>query len=294
MFSPFTEENCTGTGDVITCTGATYNNLPFSASFSDGDRVSYALRDSGGVIKIAGVGVWNSGNTITRGDTWNYNGTVVDKNPSSNIVLSNGTHTITCCPTQETFSLSPHKHRTRTTNRTHWNGICNSHAGIVSTSINQDTQYAYIFQLMESDFITNLEIVVQTADAGALAAIGITKCIDGEPENTYLVNSALDVATSGLTLITVNQYLEAGWYFIHIVTNSAGVCQFNGGASFNSTGVGWTPLRKTLYANRNFPCHHLDKATVTGGTLDPNPNTVTSNSTSTTNTRPLLFGLRGY
>ena len=97
MFSNFTEETCTGIGDTLELAGATAGHIPFSASFADGDLVSYVVEDSGGSIKVAGIGTYVAAtDDITRNDTWNYNGTVVDKNPSTNITLSGGTHTIRC------------------------------------------------------------------------------------------------------------------------------------------------------------------------------------------------------
>lgn len=97
MYANFTEETCTGTGATLTCTGATAGSIAFSKSFADGDPVSYSLEDSAGVIKVSGIGTYNStGDTITRDDDWNWNGTVIDNNPSTNITLSGGTHTIRC------------------------------------------------------------------------------------------------------------------------------------------------------------------------------------------------------
>lgn len=97
MHANFTEETCTGDGDTLELAGATTGSIPFSASYEDGDPVAYVLEDSGGTIKVSGVGTYVSAtDDITRNDTWNWNGTVIDNNPSSNITLSGGTHTIRC------------------------------------------------------------------------------------------------------------------------------------------------------------------------------------------------------
>jgi len=97
VFSNFTEETCTGTGATLALAGVTTGNIAFSKSFADGDLVAYVLEDSGGTIKVAGVGTYVSAtDDITRNDTWNWNGTVIDDNPSTNITLSGGTHTIRC------------------------------------------------------------------------------------------------------------------------------------------------------------------------------------------------------
>lgn len=50
--SNFTEETCTGTGDTLELSGATTGKIPFSASYSDGDLVPYALEDSDGIDNI--------------------------------------------------------------------------------------------------------------------------------------------------------------------------------------------------------------------------------------------------
>src|SRR6056297_1809129 len=81
--------------------GATTGNIPFSESFADGDPVAYVVEDSGGLIKVAGIGTYVSAtDDITRNDTWNWNGTIVDNNPTSNITLSGGTNTIRCDATR--------------------------------------------------------------------------------------------------------------------------------------------------------------------------------------------------
>lgn len=97
MFANFTEETCTGTGATLVLTGATSGSIAFSESFADGDLVAYVLEDSGGTIKVAGVGTYVSAtDDITRNDTWNWNGTVIDESPTTNITLSGGTHTVRC------------------------------------------------------------------------------------------------------------------------------------------------------------------------------------------------------
>jgi len=97
LFANFTEETCTGTGDTLELAGAISGSIPFSESFADGDLVAYVLEDSGGTIKVAGVGVYVAvTDDITRNDTWSWNGSVVDNNPAANITLSGGTHKVRC------------------------------------------------------------------------------------------------------------------------------------------------------------------------------------------------------
>jgi len=97
MYANFTEETCTGTGNTLALAGATTNRIQFSKTFADGDLVNYVLEDSAGTILIAGTGVYVSAtDDITRNDTWNWNGTVVDHEPTTNITLAGGTHTVRC------------------------------------------------------------------------------------------------------------------------------------------------------------------------------------------------------
>jgi len=104
LFSNFTEETCTGTGATLALAGATTSMIPFSESFADGDLVAYVVEDSGGTIKVAGVGAYVSAtDDITRADTWNWNGTAIDNNPSTNIALSGGTHTVRCDATKDSL-----------------------------------------------------------------------------------------------------------------------------------------------------------------------------------------------
>jgi len=102
MIKNFVEETCTGTGNTLTLLGSTVNNLGFSSSFNDGDSVDYSVLDSGGIIKCTGKGIFNKvANTFTRNDSWNYDGAIVNINPTTNITLSGGTHRIICTVTAE-------------------------------------------------------------------------------------------------------------------------------------------------------------------------------------------------
>ncbi len=97
MFGNFLEETCTGTGATLALAGATTGNIRFQEKFADGDLVEYVVDDSGGTIKVGGTGIYVSAtDDITRNDTWNWNGTTYDENPTTNITLSGGTHTVRC------------------------------------------------------------------------------------------------------------------------------------------------------------------------------------------------------
>jgi hypothetical protein len=281
MYANFTEETCTGTGDTLTLAGATTDNLAFSLSYADGDLVAYAVEDSGGSIKITGIGTYNSGaNTITRNDTYNYNGTVVDKKPSTNITLSGGTHTVRSDAVTDTLLGISGYHKQSTANGENkiLNGLLNSGGGanpVVPSAANQ--QQAYAFRFMESANVENLYITVLTADASASASWGLSKLSkDGLSDTSYIISGVLDVSTTGLKSIAVSRIITAGYYLIHYVndgTTAALNCTTNNMAS--GTGS-WSPLTKTVNTNREQASLALEKSGVTGGVLDANPETVVS------------------
>lgn len=94
-----TEETCTGTGDVLTLTGAVAGHRAFGATGNvpDGAVIPCAVEDSAGALKVWGQYTFASaGNTLTRSDTESWNGSAVDNDPATNITLSGGTHTVRC------------------------------------------------------------------------------------------------------------------------------------------------------------------------------------------------------
>lgn len=102
MLANFIEETCSGTSDVLTLLGATQSKIAASEAFADGATVYYVVEDADGITKVAGSGLYTSaGNTITRDDSWSWNGTVYDNTPASNIALTAGVHTIRVAITKE-------------------------------------------------------------------------------------------------------------------------------------------------------------------------------------------------
>ena len=103
MFANFIGETCTGTTSTISLTGAMRGTIIFSKAFNDGDSVSYFIEDGDGIQKCGGIGTYNSIGTITRNDSWTWNGTTYDSSPSGNLVLSGGEHMITVSPMSSTM-----------------------------------------------------------------------------------------------------------------------------------------------------------------------------------------------
>lgn len=288
MIANFTSETCTGTGDTLTLTGALPKLLPFNKSFEDGALVLYVVKDEDGVTKAAGVATFNTGpDRLLRDDSYNVSsGGVVDNNPSTNIALSGGTHIVSCELINS--SIVSMSQNARCDGTMLMNGLLNSSAGATSATQPVDQQRGYIFRLMESAVVAHLELVIMTADGAGSASIGLSRCIAGISDTAYIASGTIDLTTTGAKTIPVNQFLVAGYYFCHLVTDSA-TAAFNGTANYGNRISGWTPLKKTTYANRNSPCLSLSKAAVLSGVLDVAPETVTSNSHATTNDVALLF-----
>jgi hypothetical protein len=235
MFSNFTEETCTGTGNTLALAGATAGKLPFSLSFTDGDPVAYAVEDSGGIIKVAGVGTYVSAtDDITRNDTWNYNGTVIDKNPSTNITLSGGTHTVRCELVSRNISSQSRVDTWLESSSYKDLGDNLSADGFVNDVVTADRCTYCAIQLHRPRLLTNLTVYVSTADAVAtISKAGLYKCgSDGKP--TDLIESVtIDVATTGYKTVALSSplFLEAGWYYTAFASDGAPqvtACAING------------------------------------------------------------------
>lgn len=275
MFLNFTEETCTGTAAVLTLAGATADNNAFGKTGNGVDGAVYAcvVEDGDGVKKVAGIYTFDkTANTLTRDDTWNDNGTTIDNNPATNIALSAGTHTVRCDVVgSELIGLAGYS-KSMTASRV-MNGIHGNNSTGTGASFGADKQWAVAFLLKEASLIQSLAInCYNVADAAGLAAIGLSRLVDGLSDSTYLANGSIDITTTGTKTLTINKILQPGWYMCHLVTNSATV-NFE---QLGGTSLGWSPLRESLYNNRNATSAKLTKSGVTGGVLTADPSTVIS------------------
>lgn len=222
-FLNFTEESCTGIGDTQALGGATSGNIPFSRGLVDGEQVHYVIDDSGGVIKVAGVGTYVlATDDITRNDTWNDNGTTTDEKPTTNIALSGGTHTIRCDVISKGLSnqngvLDTWLESGYYDYPDNW-GIPPTQSDVVSA--NRCTYASAL--LARPRVLTNLVIAVNTADVGAtLSKAGIyTAGVDGKP-SVLLGSVNIDVTTTGTKVVALATPLELdpGWYFMAFATD---------------------------------------------------------------------------
>lgn len=225
MFANFTEETCTGTGDTLALSGAATGMIPFSESFADGDLISYVLEDSAGTIKIAGVGTYVAAtDDITRDDSWSWNGTVVDKNPSANIVLSGGNHTIRCDVAERNAGAQP-SIQTWLYDSSHFDypdniNISGAQQDIVSAN---DCTYAAAW-LQRPRVINNLAVYIPTADvASTVAKAGIYTCKKDGGVGRLIESVDMDVTTTGIktSALVDPRYFPAGWYYTAFASNGS-------------------------------------------------------------------------
>ena len=103
-FRNFIEETCTGTGATVTLTGNTANSREFQDIYTNGQTFTYVIEDANGINVVGGTGTWNTGNTITRNDSFNFDAGGYDPAPLGNLTLSAGTHIIRVSPIAADFN----------------------------------------------------------------------------------------------------------------------------------------------------------------------------------------------
>lgn len=221
MFANFTEETCTGTGATLALAGATSGNLAFSESFADGDLVAYVVEDSGGSIKVAGVGTYVSAtDDITRNDTWNYNGTSVDKNPSTNITLSGGTHTVRCDVIGELLdgNTEPLSVSGMVINGTNCAAHTNTYGAFQANRI-----YYMPFYHPYSKSYTTLGTEIVANNGTGNVRVGIYSVgSDGLPDQLIVDSGAISTASTGFVEATVTAFkLEKGYYWSSVLSDLA-------------------------------------------------------------------------
>jgi hypothetical protein len=235
MLANFTEETCTGTGDTLALAGATSGMIAFSESYSDGDLVAYVLEDSGGTIKVAGIGAYVSAtDDIARNDSWNWNGTVIDDNPSSNIALSGSTHTIRCSA-NDTVLRKPIPKLFAAAIK------CGEGSGNVTfTGFAANIFYCIPFQMRAEMSVTKLGMDVDAAVASSFVRLGIyTMGLNGEPDSLIVDSGAIDTSTTGNKTATVASFkLKAGYYYAVILGDSAIDIQATFNTDISTTFIG--------------------------------------------------------
>lgn len=218
MFANFSEETATGTGAALALAGATTGNIAFGKSFANGDLVAYIVEDSGGTIKVAGIGTYvSSTDEITRNDTWNWNGTVIDDAPTTNITLSGGSHTVRCDITKATSPL----HIPQMPYGIIPNGV-NATFGAVYGSYAINTIYLVPFEMKAKQTFTSIEFKISAAAASSFTRLGVyTAGQDGFPLNLLVDSGAIDSSTTGIKSATIDLDLSPGLYYFASLSDGA-------------------------------------------------------------------------
>jgi len=226
MFANFTEETCTGTGDTLTLLGATTGNIAFSQSFSDGDVVSCSVIDADGINKASGIYTYNaSPNTFTRADSWSWDGTSAVDKPLTNILLSNGTHTIVCVPLSQGLSTTPDLAKKWIMNSSgystpdNWDGS----GGTPRVMLADNCMYLGI-KIDRFVKISSLVISVITADIAATVSVaGIYSVGNDSKPGKLLASASIDVSTTGIKEVSLATpiMLPAGQYYTAFASNAS-------------------------------------------------------------------------
>lgn len=220
MYKNFTAETCTGTGLTMTLTGALAKRAAFgeTGNFVDGSLVSYVIEDADGTIIVAGVGVYNSGaNSITRSDTYNLTGSGVDNNPSSNVTLSGGTHTIRCdYSSQYGSSFSPRASR----NTTGISSILGMSANVIFGGFTADKMYFTPFPVFSRGTYTEVGTEVGSAGAGDVRVGLYTNGFDGLPDRLIVDSGAMSVSSTVFISNSVSEFeVIPGLYWAAMVSD---------------------------------------------------------------------------
>ena len=223
MFLNLTEETCTGTGDTLTLAGATDNSLAFgeTGNAEDGRAYSCVVLDADGMTKASGLYVFDkTANTFTRNDSWNFNGTTVDKNPATNIALSGGIHTIRC-DVSSSSGISPviPKYHTGKIQAPEAVGTELTFGGFAANKA-----YFVPFEIRTPTVFTELNFRLVTAAAASFTRVGIyTMGPDGNPRRLVVDSGGEDTGTAtGLyTSVIPSTELEIGVYFAVMLGSGA-------------------------------------------------------------------------
>jgi len=201
-----TSVTCTGTSATLALAGATTGNITFSETFADGDLVAYVVEDSGGSIKVAGTGSYvSSTDDITRDDNWNFNGSVVDDNPSTNITLSGGTHTVRCSSIGSNMRTKSIDFVGLSDTYKHISVVGSLGADGATTLVVNTTVILHTPHFIRAGMtIDAIRIEVSSAVASSLTRVGISSInTDGEVLALLRESANIDTSTTGVKLATI-------------------------------------------------------------------------------------------
>lgn len=274
FLADFVEESCTGTGDTISLTGATSGNRTYASAFSDGQLCGYIIKDSGGTIKVSGIGTYNTtGDTITRNDISTWNGVVATEYPSTNLTLSGGTHTISCNVTNQILiGMSGGGIRPYPSTKT-FPANMDCHSGAQNATMVPNRQQFASHWYDHAFTTTGVSVRVSTVNTGDTTGyLGVTRLSDDCTHSDYFISGTVDMSTTGVKTVAWSGIITPGWYGMHFLSPSNHTME---GASGTGGYTRTLTNKCNDFVNRNSKGHVQHKDNVIGG-LDADPNSITS------------------
>ena len=208
-----------GTG-TITLGSASTGYITVGDVYSDGDLVPYTIQD--GNNRERGLGTYTaSGTTLARTLVLEtlVSG-VHDRIAPTAITLSGGTAIVTVSPSNaSSYPVAPAPQDPTTLSSAHMP----THPGGVTAAITANRQVALPFQLLYPLRCNEIRTYLAAGDAGSTSRVGLSRMDqNGRPMDGYIVEGAIDSTTSGAKSFSFTAVdLLPGWYFIHLVCDSA-------------------------------------------------------------------------
>lgn len=94
------------------------------------------------------------------------------------------------------------------------------HATPTAVGLSANLMYLVPFAVSQRTTFTRIGIKCTTAQASTNARLGIYRAVDGAPSNLVLDAGAVSLATTGEKEVTISQSLEAGEYFLAVLSNA--------------------------------------------------------------------------
>jgi hypothetical protein len=227
MFLNITGETCTGTGDLLTLTGALAGHNAFGKTGNGVDGAAYycKVNDSNSTTFAAGIYTFDkTANTLTRKDSWNSTSSTVDRNPASNIALSAGTHTVICTPAPSSLLANNTAYDANLMNKIYRAGdnIIDLEATAATTADRLEWYEVFLFSTTK---ITEIGLIIASGEVASNTRVGIYKGAgdDGNVGDLILDAGLIDTSATGVSLVTLPTplLLPPGKYFFAVVSDAA-------------------------------------------------------------------------
>lgn len=235
-----------------------------SSQYGIGDPIPYTADDRAGNWEM-GIGHLSDPNTLVR-DIF------VDGSASTFISFAAGTKQVFITPHSGSFAPSSQ-------GQMDYNNVfginCGPQPGAQGHSDRENNkQFARALQLDEDLLVSFLGFYVSTSSPTATARCGISRLINGVPEDLYLMDEVLDVTSTGNieTPLPTPLILKAGWYLIHYLCDESTVVLE--GLRTQS----WNPFPTLTAGGRNGPSTQLNYVSAPAWSALVSPTLLVSNS----------------